>query len=118
MKVVSKKNSCIDLVIGEDIHSNEIIMTYETTLVGIFIGRRVNDAGLKRWVSEVWKVFVDSIPEYFLLLPEWIAFGFRIVKDASTIVAGNWRWDSTTLFLKRWNPLFDPRIERYDIVLI
>ena len=93
-------------------------MTYETTLVGIFTGSRVNDAGLKIWVSEVWKVFADSIPEDFVLLPEWIAFGFRIAKDASTIVAGNWRWDSTTLFLKRWNPLFDPRIERYDIVLI
>ena len=48
IKVVSKKINLIKLVLREDIHLNEIIMTSETTLVERFIGRRVNDDGLKR----------------------------------------------------------------------
>ena len=34
------------------------------------------------------------------------------------ILKGFWKWDNSGLFLKRWTPLFDPCIERYDSIPI
>ena len=34
------------------------------------------------------------------------------------VLNGVWQWDNAGLLIKRWTPLFDPRIERYDQILI
>ena len=34
------------------------------------------------------------------------------------VLAGVWRWEYAGLLIKRWMPLFDPRIARYDQILI
>ena len=68
-KCVRKLEKPILLVVGEDIPLNEIVLTNELTLVGIFGGRKINAEGLHRWVADSWL----SV-KVFILPKGWIAF--------------------------------------------
>ena len=57
-------------------------------------------------------------PEIFVFPRGWFAFKFANESDVARILAGVWKWNFSDLLLKRWTPLFDPRIERYDLMLV
>ena len=86
--------------------------------MGRFGGRKFIATGVKQWSFDTWKESVASCREFFVLQHGWLAFKFHSEMDASTILAGSWRWDGAGMLLKRWTPLFDLHIERYDIMSI
>ena len=47
-----------------------------------------------------------------------IAIEFLIEDDVTLVLAGVWRWDNVGMLVKRLMPIFDPRIERYDLLPI
>ena len=86
------------LVVGEDITSNEIVLTNALTLVGRFGGRRVSPDGVKKWVLETWKNI--TCPDIFVLPRGWMAFKFKFEADAARILARVWKWNFSSSMLK------------------
>ena len=86
----------------------------ELTLFGRFRGQNFNSDSLNEWAAWVWKDVITVLPAIFLLLRGWIAFKFLSVEDVDLVLAGVRCWDKVGLLIKRWMPLFDPCIERYD----
>ena len=106
------------MVVGEDVNLNDIILTNATTLVGRFGGRKISADGVKIWVVGVWNDHISICLDVFILPRGWIDFKFHSKADAAIILTGFWRWQNSALLLKRWSSLFDPRVERYDLIPI
>ena len=105
-------------MVGEDVPLNKIFLTNALTLVGRFGGRKISSEGINSWVSNSWQHAVSLYPKIFILPRGCLAFKFQNTKYLDAIMKGVWKWDNLGLFLKRWMPLFDPRIERYDSIPI
>ena len=106
-----KKVKPILMTVGEDVSLNENVLTNALTLVGRFGGHKFNSNSLNGWATVLWKNVISAPPTIFLLLRGWIAFQFSSVDDADQVLAGVWQWDKTGLLIKRWMPLFDPRMK-------
>ena len=102
------------LVVGEDVPLNDIVLTNALTFVGRFGGRKFSVDDLHSWASNTWLGVIGIFLKFFILTRGWIAFQFQNTVDVDYILKGVWKWENSSLFLKCWTPLFDPRVERYD----
>ena len=117
-KSIRKLVKPVLMIVDKDVGLNDIVLTNVTTLVGRFGGRKFNSDSLNGWATSVWKDIIKETSAVFILPRGWIAFKFINEEDANLVMASVWRWDNAGLLIKRWTPLFDPQIERYDQVPI
>ena len=97
---------------------NEIVLANAMTLVGCFGSHKYNSDSLNVCTTLVWKNVISRPPAIFLLPRGWIAFKFFSMEDAALVLVGIWKWENVGILIKRWTPLFDPRIESYDQIPI
>ena len=79
------------LVVGEDVHLNDIVLTNDCTLVGRFSGRRTNEMRVNSWVRCTWMESVKAVPLVFLFPQGWLDFKFQHSSDATKILVGLWK---------------------------
>ena len=72
---------------GEDVALNDIFLTNELTLVGLFSGRKTNAMGVNLWERNYREESLLMVPKVFLLPCRWLDFKFHFPLDVSSVLA-------------------------------
>jgi hypothetical protein len=86
----------------------------ETMVMGRINGRHLGINSLREWVNFSWAGKVDNLPTIQTLSNGWFMFRFQSQVDTTKILNAPWCFDSSSMLLKRWSPLFDTSHERID----
>ena len=85
----------------------------ETALICRFNGLWPRLTDLHQWVSEVWEPIVSNKISIYPSARGFFTVDFVTAEDRTTIQAsGPWFWGKSGLFMKPWNPSFDPTSEQ------
>lgn len=99
-RCVKAKGGSVNLVLGKEVHLNEVVGMAVCILVGKIHGHRSGDKSLHNRVDGLWGNLLGYPPKTFLLACGWSTFVFHSEEDATKILVGSWSWDNSPLFIK------------------
>jgi len=116
-----KRNKCIklsatvfNLSFGDDVTMEKATHLREFSLVGRARERKFSLKTLSVWVEDEWKPIFNPPPIVQRLSKGWFSLIFQNKEHVKESLRGIWSINSTSIFLKHWNPLFDASRERMD----
>jgi len=86
----------------------------EMTVMGRINGRHLGKNSLREWVNFSWARKVDSFPTIQTLSNGWFMFRFQSQVNTTNILNVPWCFNSSSMLVKRWSPLFNVSHKRID----
>jgi len=88
---------------------NEALIFFESALICRFNGFWPRFTALHSWISKVWKPVISNAINIYPCVRGFFIVDFENFESRQCILdSGLWFWENSGLFMKPWNPSFDP----------
>jgi hypothetical protein len=84
-RCIKERRGSVKMVVGDDIHLNDVPQLMGKTLVGIFNGKSMGEKALTGWMINQWKPLIGYAPKVHILSRNWISFIFLSAEDCEEI---------------------------------
>jgi hypothetical protein len=112
-KVLKARKGKIGMVLGLDVGMDLVAQLSSYGLVGksMFHNRFSKEAML--WLERSLSSFLGYSPTINFIMKGWLSITCWSESDALAVLKKSWLWGSYNLVLKRWHPVFNPKMELF-----